>query len=70
MQVKLIAVCIVAIAVSGCVSNSTQFVDQKTGKTGYCAATGYGLIGSIVASNTYESCRQRALAAGYSEQVK
>lgn len=70
MQVKLIAICIAAIAASGCVSNSSQFVNQATGKTGYCTASGYGLIGSIVASSAYESCRQRALAAGYSEQVK
>lgn len=66
MLKKWFLILISAAILSACVSNNA-LLTRADGKQYNCSAQGFGVIGSLVASSNFESCKQRAIAAGYKE---
>lgn len=61
-----IAIFVLLLALSGCVSQSTMLANPD-GKTTQCANWGFGLIGAPIAVAAQADCMKKAHAAGYSE---
>lgn len=58
------AVLLMAMGLSGCVSQSTLLVNAE-GKAVSCNNQGWGWIGAPVAMHQHSACVKRAQAAGY-----
>jgi hypothetical protein len=57
----------VAITLTGCVSEKTLLRNSTTGQTTRCDAWGFGVIGAPVAMASHSDCMKKAHEAGYSE---
>lgn len=64
MDRKILLVALAFMLLSGCVSTNRTFTNQS-GQQYHCNNKGYGIIGSIVASNNASECEKQANAKGY-----
>ena len=57
-------IALLCLALGGCVDRHAQFQDANGHWVGGCSATGWGIIGAIVAASNYNTCMERAQEKG------
>ncbi|GAA6141940.1 hypothetical protein [Hydrogenophaga sp. 5NK40-0174] len=53
------------LALAGCASKNTSYVNKATGETRYCTASGIGFVGAPMALHMHDVCAQNMQAAGF-----
>lgn len=63
-MIKTLAL-LISILGAGCVSNAAIITNADNNSRSFCAAKGFGIIGSIYADSVYKECVAKAKAAGH-----
>lgn len=61
---KTLLLLLLVCSLTACVSTTTTLKNAE-GKEAFCSATGYGIIGSMVASSRYDECMAKLKEKGY-----
>jgi hypothetical protein len=67
MRVASLAIIIVPLLTTGCISETTVYHSADGKQTGVCSGAGFGFIRGTLAISQYHNCQEAYLAAGYVE---